>query len=274
MNFTWINGKLIPKNQAGVSVDDSAYLYGHGVFETLRAMRGKILFLPDHLKRLDRNARLLSLKLPVTHKQLTQALHQTLHKNHLQEARIRLTLSQLPSGQPQLTLITEPFIPYPRSCYQRGGKLILIRSTRSDSTALAGIKSTNYLTKVFARQEIAKRHAVEGIFLNAQDEITEGASSNIFMVKRGILYTPPINAGLLPGVRRKVVMQLAKKIQLKVNERSLRPKDLSGADEIFVTSTLKDILPIRSLEGKKIGSSCPGPVSSKLMEAYSNCLRS
>jgi branched-subunit amino acid aminotransferase/4-amino-4-deoxychorismate lyase len=264
-----INGRLLPEGKAGIPVDDSAYLYGLGLFETLRAANGRVLFLKDHLARLKRNARLLGLKLALGPSALTTAIYRTLKKNRLREAHLRINLSQSPEGRSRLTIIAKPYRPYPRSFYTKGGPLILARSIRNDSGPIATVKTTDYLTKIIARKEIAKRNAVDGVLLNVEGNVTEGASSNLFIVKKGRIYSPPLSDGLLPGIRRKIAIKLARKLKIPVAEKSLRPRDLKNADEIFLTSTLKGILPIRSFDGKKIGKSCPGPITWRLMQAYS-----
>lgn len=266
LQFAWVNQRRILESKATISIFDSAYLYGHGVFETLRASHGRVLFIKEHLQRLKKNARHLGIKLPYSKSLLAKEISGLLRQNKLQEATIRMTLSQTPSGKAHLLITTRPFIPYPPSCYTRGGKLILIKSVYADAATIAGIKTTSYLTKILARKEIRKRRAVEGVLLNARGSITEGGSSNVFIVKKGVLYTPPLADALLPGIRRSIVMKLSKKLGIPCQEKSLRPSDLYKADEIFMTSTLKDILPIRKFEGKKTGPSCPGPVTLRLMK--------
>lgn len=266
MSFrVYINGRLMPEAKAKIAVDDSSYLYGHGIFETLRAACGRILFLKDHLGRLQRNANLLGLKLPVSLRRLEAELYRTLKKNRLQEAYLRLTLSQTSAGRPNLSVIAKPYTPYPRSFYEKGARLILVRSVRNDSGPIATIKTTDYLTKIIARKEIAKRNAVDGVLLNFKGNVTEGASSNVFIVKKRRIYTPPVSDGLLPGIRRQIAVKLARKLKIPIEEKTLHPPDLKNADEIFITSTLKGIMPIRTFEGKKVGKSSPGPITSRLM---------
>lgn len=264
----YMNGRLVPEAKAKISLDDSAYLYGHGIFETLRAAQGRLLFLPDHLARLKRNARFLGLKLPLSPSALTVAIYRTLKKNRLREAHLRINLSQSAAGRPHLTIFAKPYVPYPRSFYQKGAPLILVRSVRNDSGLIATIKTTDYLTKIIARKEISERGAIDGILLNERGRVTEGASSNVFVVRRGKIYTPPLSDGLLPGIRRKIATKLARKLKIPIVEKSLRPQDLKGADEIFLTSTLKGIMPIRTFDGKKVGKSAPGLITSLLMKAY------
>ncbi len=266
-SFVWINGRIFPKSKAKVSVFDSSYLYGEGVFETIRVREGRILFAGEHWARLRRSARSLGLKLPFSSKVLEKAIGLLLKKNSLREAGVRLTLSHLPTGKSQLVIFT-------RSCpkYPSTGRLILIRSVTGAGGVLPTVKTTNRLANVLAEQEIKKRNATEGVFRNRDGFVTEGSTSNLFIVKRRKVWTPPLSDGLLPGTRRAVVMRLARKLGIVVKERSLHPKDLAASDEIFVTSTLKEILPIAFFEGKKIGRSVPGPVTTRLMAAYEQLL--
>ena len=248
----WINGQILSKKNARIPLDDSSFLNGIGVFETMRGHKGQILFLNLHLKRFFKNAKKMGLKLAYSPSRLSQEILKILKHSQLSEATIRMTLSRDAAGASHLVIAPRLYEPYPKSCYTKGGKLVFIHSVIADPLPLAAIKSTSYLTKMLARAEAKKRGAVEGLLINAQGFVTEGASSNVFMVKNGILYTPPLSDGLLPGTRRQVVLNIAKKLKIKVKEKSLRPQDFLKADEIFITSSLKDILPIRQIEEKKL----------------------
>ncbi len=265
--FTWINGRLVSEKKASIPISDSAYLYGHGIFETLRAIHGKVLFLKDHLARLSRNARAVGLILPVSPLQLGHEIRRTLVKNRLREAAIRLILSES-EGTPRLVIRTRRHLPLPRPLYQGGSRIVLARSVRADSKGISRIKSTSYLTKILARREAAGRGAAEAILIDEQGHLTEGGSSNLFVVRQGRLLTPPIEEGLLPGTRRHYVIRLARRLRIPFAERPLQLTDLKGADEVFITSTLKDILPVRSFDGTKIGGPCPGPITKRLTAAY------
>lgn len=268
--FVWIDGRLVPAKKASIPVFDSSFLYGEGLFETLRSVRGIVPFLKDHWLRMRRNARLIGLKFPISFPTFGREITRLLRRNKIPEAYIRMTLSQSLEGRPRLVIWTKPFEPYPRACYRRGGRLVLIRMSLGDTRWLARLKSTSYLTRMRARQEIARRGAVEGVFLNEEGFVTEGASSNLFMVKKGVLLTPPLSDGLLAGTRRGAVLKVARKLGIKTVKKSLRVRDLKNADEIFVTSTLKDILPIGWFEGRKVGRVCPGLMTRRLIECYNS----
>lgn len=249
-------------------VSDSAYLYGLGIFETLRSIGENILFIKEHLARMERNAKLLGLALPFSKKKIGDEIAKTVRTNKLKEAMIRVTLSESESGKPNLVIVARPFEPYPKECYDKGGKMVVIRSAKNSATEVASIKTTNYLPKILGRREIEKRGAVEGALLNANGMVSEGASSNIFIVRGGRIATPPLSEGLLPGTRRRAVIDLAHKLGIPIDELPLKLNELQEADEIFVTSTLKDVLPIGSFEGRKVGKAAPGPVTAKLMHVY------
>lgn len=263
----WINGRLIPEKKAGIPVTDSAYLLGHGVFETLRSLRGRVLFLPEHFSRMKRNAARLWIPMPLSRGRFEREIYRALRKNRLREATIRVTLSLASPGKPRLVIAARRYVPYPKICYRKGGRLIQIRSARNDPPAISNLKTTNYLSKALAREEVRRRRAVEGVLLNAGGRVTEGGSSNLFIIKKGRLLTPPLSEGVMPGTRRALVLKLARNLGIPLKEKVLLPADLKEADEIFITSTLKDILPIGTFEGKRIGKKSPGPVTLRLMVA-------
>ncbi|QQR79756.1 MAG: aminotransferase class IV [Deltaproteobacteria bacterium] len=266
MNYVWINGQIIPAKQALISINNSSFLNGIGVFETMKGVNGNVLFLPLHLKRFFNNAKKAGLKLSYSPTLLSQEITRILRHNVLPIATIRMTLSKDEEGKPHLVIAPKPFEPYPKENYTKGGKLVFIKTVMADTATLSPIKTTSYLTKMLAREEAKKRGAVEGLLINAKGCVTEGASSNIFIVKNGILFTPPLSDGLLPGTRRKVVLEIAQKLKIQTKEKCLTPKDILGADEIFITSSLKDILPIRKIEKRNLKT--PGAVSQKVQNHY------
>ena len=264
--FASVNGKIVPAKKAVVSISNSSFLNGIGVFETMKAVDNQVLFLNLHLERFRQNALKTGLKNPYSSTQLSQKIKKIVAKNHFPETTIRMTLSRDGQGKPHLVIAPRPYEPYPQNLYTRGGKLVFIRSVLADTPTLSPIKTTSYLTKMLAREEARKRGAVEGLLINEKGFVTEGASSNIFIVKKGILYTPPLSDGLLSGTRRKVVLKIAKKLKIQVQEKSLKPEDILKADEVFITSSLKDILPIQQIEGKRLKS--PDPVTQRLRLQY------
>ncbi|HSA60416.1 MAG TPA: aminotransferase class IV [bacterium] len=264
---------MIPERRASVPVSDSSYLYGIGLFETLRAAGGRVLFFPLHDARLRKNARRIGLKMPLSPRRFLGAIAGLLRRNRLKDATVRVMLSETSEGKPRVVITAKPFKPYPARCYREGARVVFARSFLADSKSLAPIKTTSYLSRMIPRREAARRGADEALLLSESGLVTEAASSNVFIVKNGVLFTPPLIDGLLAGTRRKVVMELAKKLKIPVRERSLRPKDLFGAHEAFLTSTLKDVMPVGWVEGKKIGVGAPGPVTRRLLGAFQTLAR-
>lgn len=265
----FIDGKIVPERNALIPVSDSAYLYGIGLFETLRSQGGRVLFFDLHDARLRGNARRIGLTMPLTPKLFLAAIQRLLRRNRLQDAAVRVMLSEASEGTPRLVITAKPFQAYPARCYRKGARTVFARSFVSDSKSLSPIKTTSYLSRMIPRREAAKRGADEALLLSESGLVTEAASSNVFVVKNGILITPPLADGLLAGTRRKVVMELSKTLKLPLKEKSLRPKDLFQADEIFITSSLKDIMPVGWVEKKKIGKKeVPGPVTKRLQNSY------
>jgi branched-chain amino acid aminotransferase len=263
-----IDGKMVSEGRAVVPVSDSAYLYGVGLFETMKATGGRVLFFHLHDARLRGNAKRIGLKVPLSSRRLLAVIERLLRKNRLRESTVRVMLSETPDGRPRLVITAKPFQPYPRRCYTQGARTVFARTFSSDSKTLSAVKTTSYLSKMIPRREAVRRGADEALMVNENGRVTEGASSSLFVVKDGVLTTPPLSDGLLPGTRRKVVMALARKLKIPLKEKSLRPKDLLQADEAFLTSSLKDLMPVGFVEGGKIGKPCPGPVTQRLDAAY------
>ncbi|OGQ28541.1 MAG: hypothetical protein A3I75_07470 [Deltaproteobacteria bacterium RIFCSPLOWO2_02_FULL_50_16] len=280
--YICINGKFLTSETAKISVFDSALLYGEGIFETLKAKQGHIFFLDQHLKRLRHTAQQLDFKgLPST-ALLSSSLYKLLQKNDLEDAHLRINISRRESSlglhkrapkDLHWILWAQPLNIFPKNIYQQGMKTILIRTVTNDSFPLVQYKTTHYLTKILARREVARHKADEGILLNSQGELSEGTSSSLFLIKGGVLYTPPLSSGLLPGITRQLVIECAKKTNILFKEKVLSPLDLMQADEAFLTSSLKDLMPIHSVDGKKIGDDHLKPVTQKLIQAYEEIMR-
>jgi len=278
----WLNGKLVPSDKARISILDSAYLYGEGLFETLLAKGGRVLFMEEHFNRLYRSAPSLRISIPLSRRGLEREIYRTLKANRLgaspgEDAYIRLEVSNRedqignrkarPRGA-NLMIYVRPFTPLPKRVYRQGAHLILVRATPNDLPPLAGIKSINYLSKMVARREVKRRGADEGVLLNNAGRITECSSSNFFLVKNGVLLTPPLKEGLLPGITRLVVLKMARRLGIPVQEKSLTFQEARRADEIFITSTLKGIAPVSRFESLR--KRVPGPVTTQLGRAYRN----
>ena len=285
--LVYLNGHFIPREQALVSVFDHGFLYGDGIYETMRAYEGTIFLLKRHLARLKRSARAISLKLPLSLDGISDSLNESLRVNKLQNAYIRLHISRGPGeigldpalcSVPTMVIVSKPFHDYPTEYYSNGVSVAIVKTRRNHPLALdPAIKGTNFLNNILAKIEAIKAGAYEGIMLNWQGYVAEGTISNIFMVKKGVLYTPHFRMGILEGVTRDLVLRLAKRAKLAVRESGILPKELRTADECFITNTTMEIMPVTRIDKKAVGSGCPGPVTEVLLQAYkkevSACLK-
>lgn len=278
IDFVYLNGRLVPRGEAVVSVFDHSFLYGIGVFETLRAYGGKVLHLETHIDRLYRSAGAIHLNVGMKKKLLGEAVYDTLKKNDLGDAYIRITVSQ-GEGEPGLdpalckspnvVVYTKPFEPYSTSLYKKGVKVAIVSVVRQGSP-LKGIplKSCNYLNNYLAKVEALALGAFEGVMLSADGRVTEGTVSNIFMVREGAIITPTDCEEVLDGVTRRMIIELAIKGGIEVRERDIRLADLKGADEIFITNTLFEVMPVTKLDDEQVGSGRPGAVTTLMGKLY------
>jgi len=276
--LVYVNGHFVPKEEASVSVFDHGFLYGDGIYETLRAYSGKLFLLSKHLSRLRHSAEAISLKLPLPLEKIGEALCETLNVNKLTEAYVRIHLSRGPGEigldpalchAPTMIIVTQPFKDYPPAFYENGVAVAVVTTRRNHPLAINPvIKSTNFLNNILAKIESLKSGAYEGIMLNWEGYVAEGTISNIFTVKHGVLYTPHLDTGILEGVTRDLVLHLARTDHIPTKEIRLKPHDLTSADECFITNTTAEVLPVTRVDGNVIGNGRPGPVTTALREAY------
>lgn len=277
----YLNGEIIDEKEAKISVFDRGYLFGEGLFETVRSYNGSLPFLDRHLKRMEWSATFLGLPCadPAT---IKKGIGDLLQINNLKDARIKILLSGINQGmRPQLAtdnttinlvILVEPFVPWPMSDYKKGVRLCVIHSVRNDPAPVANMKTMNVLPKIMARREFMERDCFDGILLNAEGFVTETASANIFWVKNELVLTPHSNAGLLNGVTREVLLEIFKNEKITFKETYSKEEELHHADEIFITGSTLEIMPVTKLEEKKVGSGKPGPVTCKIRELYQRCL--
>ena len=281
--LVYLNGRFVAREQAQVSVFDHGFLYGDGIYETMRAYGGKLFLLKKHLARLKHSADAISLKLPLPLDRIGDALNESVSINKLQEAYVRLHISRGPGelgldpalcAAPTMVIVAKPFHEYPAAYFERGISVAIVATRRNHPLALPpAIKGTNFLNNILAKIEAIKAHAYEGIMLNWEGYVAEGTISNICMVKKGVLYTPHLDTGILEGVTRDLVLRLAKRNKIPVREAMLLPKDLLSADESFITNTTMEIMPVTTVGRKKIGRGVPGPVTAALRKAYQKEVR-
>lgn len=276
MSKVYINGRLVPAGHATISVFDRGYLYGEGVFESLRVRHGVPLFAELHRARLRDNCHRLGIPCAISSTQWRTMLMRLIRAHGAINTALRVTVSVgstaavSPAAHERATNVVaflRPPIQRPRRVYQQGARVILIRSVVADAPEIATVKSTNYLSKLLARHEVARARADEGLLCTARGEVVEGTFTNLFAVRRGVLSTPPVASGLLPGITRRLVQLCAQCLQIPQRETRLTVTDLRRADELFLTGSTSAVLPIRMVQG--VGQcNAPGPITRRLMAAY------
>jgi branched-chain amino acid aminotransferase len=274
----YLDGKYCTERDATISVFDHGLLYGDGIFEGIRAYNGRVFRLKEHIDRLFYSAKSILLKLPMTHQEIMAAVVETCRRNRIRDGYIRLvvtrgvgTLGLNPNRckNPSVIIIAGKIQLYPEELYQRGMEIITVPTTRNLHSALnPAIKSLNYLNNILAKIEANNAGCEEAIMLNAEGFVAECTGDNIFIVKEGQLFTPPLSAGALYGITRRVVMELATESGLKVGEPNLTRYDLFNADECFLTGTASELVPVVKIDGRVIGTGKPGPVTKKLVAQY------
>lgn len=279
----YINGQFFLRDEAKVSVFDHGYLYGDGVFETMRAYGGQVFKLEEHLDRLFRSAAGIQLEVGMTREELKGAIYRCLEANGLTEAYIRLSVSRGPGPvgldpepcpEPTVVIVTREFRGYPEEMYKQGIQAIIARTRRIPPECLdPGIKSANFLNGILARLEAHRAGAQEAIMLNLEGHICEGTVSNVFWVEGETLSTPPLSAGILGGITRQTVLELAPRLGLRVEERLAPPEVLYEAPEVFLTNTTFEIMPVVQVDQKLIGARTPGRWTRTLLEEFRNLVR-
>lgn len=277
-NLVYCNGRFVAEKEAKISVFDRSYLYGEGAFETLRAYDGRIPFLNLHYHRLRENCVQLGLDLPLNEYAFARALTQLINRNKAPDAYVRITVSAVgasmgmerPRKLPmQVIAFCRPFTGKPARWYSHGAKLIVAESVIADQPRLATVKSTNYLSKMFARREADDVGAADALLTDGRGHVLECSAANIFVVRSGRIYTPPISDGILPGVTRSVVLGMADTLEIPWRETHFNFKTFKDADEIFITGSTSEVLPVSEIFGvcKK---KAPGMATKLLMTAYRN----
>jgi len=274
----YINGKYFDKPDAKVSVYDHCLLYGDGVFEGIRVYGGKVFRLKEHVERLYESAKAIKLEIPISKEQMTEAILATVKINNKQDGYIRpvvtrgagsLGIDPRKTSDPQVIIIVDDISMYPPELYEHGMELATVSTIRNHPNALnPRIKSCNYLNNILAKIEGAQAGCVEALMLNHKGEIAECSGDNIFLVKRGVLKTPPTDAGILDGVTRGVMLEMAKAANIPTQELALTRHDLYAADECFLTGTGAEVIPVIKCDGRQIGNGKPGPVTRQLRERF------
>ena len=274
----WFNGELIPADQAKVSVFDHGLLYGDGVFEGIRVYNGRILKLRSHLKRLFDGARSICLTMPYTIEQLDAATRQTCAANGITDGYIRLCVTRgigtlginpLTCKNACTFIIADSIELYPPELYETGMAIITAATIRNHPAALSPrIKSMNYLNNILAKIEAINAGVLEAIMLNEDGYVAECTGDNLFLVRRGVLITPPLHAGVLEGITRDLVLELARAAGLETAETDVTRHDVFTAEEVFLTGTAAELIPVTKVQQRVIGDGEVGPITKQLTAAY------
>jgi branched-chain amino acid aminotransferase len=279
----YISGKLYDKADAKISVYDHGLLYGDGIFEGIRSYAGRVFRLEQHIARLYASARAIWLEIPISPQAMAQAVLDTLSVNGLKDAYIRLVVTRgagslgldpRKTTDPQVIIITDSISLYPPELYDHGLKIITAGTMRNHPSALnPRVKSLNYLNSILAKIEGTNAGCLEALMLNHKGEVAECTGDNIFVVRERSLHTPPIDAGILEGITRDAVIELARKGGYQVFERTMDRHDIYTADECFLTGTAAEVIPVVECDGRKIGKGTPGPVSQDLRKRFHAMVR-
>jgi len=276
----FLNGRIVPVAEATVSVFDHGLLYGDGVFEGIRSYGGKAFRLDEHLKRLEQSARAIRLELPMTREECAKATYDTLKANNITDGYIRLVvtrgvgylgLSPSRTECPCVFIIASQIELYPKELYEKGMAIISCSVIRNHPNAVSPrIKSLNYLNNILAKIEALDAGVHEAVMYNHQGFVAECTGDNIFVIRDGVVQTPPTAAGLLEGITRDAVIELVNKRGIPFREMNLTRHDLYVADEAFLTGTAAEVIPVTKIDGRPVSAGQPGPITRQLIGDFKN----
>jgi branched-chain amino acid aminotransferase len=275
----YVNGTIQPEALATIPVFDHGFLFGEGIYETLRTYRRTPFLLDRHLARLRHSASLMALDVPFTDAEFSDRVAETMAAHPaLEEAYIRILLTRgigdltynlAATPVPSLVIIVKPFTPHPERTFIDGIPIVVVSIRRNHPTALNPmIKSNNLLNNALAMQEALRRGGQEALMLNQAGQLAECSQSNIFVVRHGEVFTPPLSAGLLPGITREYVLEIAGEAGIPAREADLELDDLATADEVFITGTTREVTPVVTIDGTPVRDGRPGTVTRRLLEAF------
>jgi branched-chain amino acid aminotransferase len=273
MSKVFLNGEIIDSADARLSVFESGFLYGSGLFETMRATDGKVFRIDDHIDRMFASAKELGIAIGGDKKYIYDAVYNTLDANDLKFARIRLTVSNGPMGPdieqaPTVLVTATEFQAYPAEYYTNGVRVVLTDYRQNPTDPLCGHKSTCYNARLIALKDAQKKQATEALWFTTENKLAEGCVSSVFIVKDGKVFTPPLNTPVLDGIARKTVLEIAKEQGIEAEEKELFINDLLEADEVFITNVIMLMLPVTTVEARTIGSGKPGEITKNLLEKF------
>jgi branched-chain amino acid aminotransferase len=279
----YIDGKFYSEVDAKISVFDHGLLYGDGIFEGIRFYNGRVFRLEEHLHRLWDSARSICLEIPMTMREMSDAVLETIRQNHLRDGYIRLLvtrgignlgLNPTQCKSPSVIIIAATIALYHEDFYRKGLTIVTCATRRSNPAALnPAVKSLNYLNNVMARIEANLAGADEALMLNDAGNVAECTADNVFVVKHGQIFTPPVTAGALRGITRSVVFEIAAEFGIKVQETDITRHDVFVADECFLTGTAAEIVPVVKADGRLIGSGKPGPITVRVIARFREMTR-
>jgi len=269
MRWIYLNGELVQQETATVSALDRGLLYGYGLFETMRSYGGRVFRLEEHYRRLRDGAARLAMAVPLTLRELSEAVEAVLDRNELSDARVRLMLTAGAEGAAgSVILMAREVTEYPRQLYGRGMSALVTSTRRNETSFLSGVKSLNSLDNVLAREDARRQGADEAILLNTRGFVAEGSASNVFMVLDGRLVTPSLSSGCLAGITRQAVLEIAAESGLEAIETDVQLSAFAVASEAFLTGSVMEVMPLTRLDDGPVGSGRPGPVTGRLHRLY------
>ncbi|WP_417848068.1 branched-chain-amino-acid transaminase [Thalassoglobus sp.] len=279
----FLNDRLVDRDQAVVSVYDHGLLYGDGIFEGIRIYSSRVFRNQDHIDRLYEGALAIRLEIPISPEEMTAAVEKTVAANNIVDGYVRLVVTRgagslgldiRRTSNPQVIIIADTISLYPEELYETGMKIITASTIRNHPSALSPrVKSLNYLNNILAKIEGTDAGTLEALMMNHKGEVAECTGDNIFIVKNGVLKTPPRDAGILEGITRKVVIELATEAGIDVREEAMVRHDIYTADECFLTGSAAEVIPVVDLDGRKIGTGTPGEITKKLRKRFQEYVR-
>ncbi|PLS16903.1 branched-chain-amino-acid transaminase [Bacillus sp. M6-12] len=280
MSEQWIylNGEFVKKEDAKVSVYDHGFLYGDGIFEGIRVYSGNVYRMEEHMDRLYQSGKSIMLNIPHTKEELTEIVLETVARNNIKDAYIRLVISRgvgdlgldpYKCKAPSIVIIVEPLAIFPKHLYETGIEIVTVATRRNRPDVLSPmVKSLNYLNNVLVRIEAHLANVSEALMLNDQGYVAEGSADNVFIVKKGCIYTPPGYIGALEGITRSAIIEIAKELGYEMKEEAFTRHDVYVADEVFLTGTAAEVIAVIKVDGRTIGDGVPGETTKKLLEVF------